>query len=164
MAQLTAFTGFTDETEAFYLGLEADNSRAYWQDHREIYERAVRDPMTALTAALEPRFGPAKLFRPHRDVRFSADKSPYKTHQGAVVPHPGGGGVRYLQVSADGLRVGGGIYRPARDQLDRFRAAVAADATGVPFAELVAERRAEGWELFGETLQRPPRGVDAAHP
>src|SRR3954447_22778991 len=124
MVELTAFTGFTDETEAFYAGLEADNTRAYWQDHRDVYERAVQGPMTALTAALEPRFGHAKLFRPHRDVRFSTDKSPYKTNQGAVVPPPGGGGVRYVAVSADGLRVGGGIYRPARDQLARFRAAV----------------------------------------
>src|SRR4051812_30135425 len=98
-----AFAGFGDEALLFYEGLEADNSRTYWTDQAERYERAVRTPMLALIAALEPEFGPMKFFRPQRDLRFSADKSPYKTHAGAVTRGEDGAAARYVQLSADGL-------------------------------------------------------------
>ena len=158
------FTGFSDETTIFFVGLEADNSRTYWQDHRELWERSVRAPMAALTAELAPDFGPAKVFRPHRDVRFSADKSPYKTQQGAVVQHPGGAGGWYVQVSADGLMVGGGMIQPARDQLARYRAAVDAERTGERLAAVVDQLTARGWTLMGDRLARAPRGVAPDHP
>jgi uncharacterized protein (TIGR02453 family) len=158
------FTGFPDEAIGFFDGLEADNSKAYWADRKVVYERAVREPMLALLAALEAEFGAAKLFRPYRDVRFSADKSPYKTHQGAVVGTGTMQGTLYVQISADGLMVGGGCYRMARDQLARYRAAVEDDATGAPLVALVADLRAQGFELAGECLRRAPRGVDPAHP
>jgi uncharacterized protein (DUF2461 family) len=79
------FTGFPDEGLVFYEGLEADNSKTYWTRSKDVYESCVRGPMQALVEALAGEFGPAKLFRPYRDVRFSNDKTPYKTHQGAVV-------------------------------------------------------------------------------
>jgi uncharacterized protein (TIGR02453 family) len=157
------FTGFTDETLAFFAGLEADNSKAYWQDHREVHERAVRGPMLALLAELEPRFGPAKMFRPNRDIRFSADKSPYKTHQGAVVAHPGGAASWYVQVSANGLLLGGGVFHLAKDQLERYRAAVAAERTGAPVARMVSSLTAKGWTVIGDALARVPRGLDPGH-
>ena len=75
---MTGFTGFTDRALELYAGLEADNSRQYWEAHKPEWEAEVRDPMRALTAELEDEFGSAKLFRPYRDVRFSADKTPYK--------------------------------------------------------------------------------------
>jgi uncharacterized protein (TIGR02453 family) len=159
-----AFTGFPDEALGFYDGLEADNSKAYWADHRAVYERAVKGPMLALVAALEAEFGPAKLFRPHRDVRFSSDKSPYKTHQGAVVGTGTAQGSLYVQVSADGLMLGGGCYQMAKDQLVRWRSAVEDDATGEPLAAVVARLREQGFDLAGERLQRAPRGADPAHP
>ncbi len=77
-----AFSGFADEAFTFYEGLLADNSKPYWTSHKEIYERHVRAPLTELCAELEEEFGAVKLFRPYRDVRFSKDKTPYKTHQG----------------------------------------------------------------------------------
>jgi uncharacterized protein (DUF2461 family) len=74
-----AFRGWSTVALDFYEGLEADNSKAYWTEHKPVYESEVRAPMEALLEELAPEFGEAKLFRPYRDVRFSADKSPYKT-------------------------------------------------------------------------------------
>lgn len=158
------FAGFPDEALGFYEGLEADNSKAYFTDHRDAFERAVRGPMLALTDALAAEFGEARLFRPNRDVRFSPDKSPYKTHQGAVIGMGGGDGSLYVAVSADGLAAGGGFYQLTKDQLTRYRAAVADDAAGERLVAVVDALRADGFGLVGETLVRAPRGVDPAHP
>ena len=119
------FTGFPDEGLVFYEGLEADNSKAYWTQHRDTYEAHVRAPFQALLEELSPEFGTPKLVRPYRDVRFSTDKTPYKTHQGAVLDLDGRGlGSLYVQISADGLRVAGGCWRLQPDQVERFRRAV----------------------------------------
>ena len=101
-APAEAFAGFGEGAVEFYDGLLADNSKAYWTDHRAIYEQDVLEPMRALLATLAPEFGPGKIFRPYRDVRFSRDKTPYKTACGASV------GPFYVQVSSDGLLVAGG--------------------------------------------------------
>jgi uncharacterized protein (TIGR02453 family) len=162
--EVTAFQGFPDEALLFYEGLEADNSKSYWTDQRDRYERAVRGPMLALLTQLEPEFGPGKLFRPYRDVRFSADKTPYKTHAGAVVGSGDAGGVLYVQISADGLLVGAGYYRMAPDQLSRFRESVAADGPGDRLARELAALQAEGWTPAGERLSRAPRGHSPDHP
>ncbi len=106
-----AFGGFTDEAFSFYEGLQGDNSKPYWTSHKETYERHVREPLTELCAELEDEFGAVKLFRPYRDVRFSKDKTPYKTHQGG---HTAEG--FYIQIDADGLMVAGGMYAPTPDQ------------------------------------------------
>jgi uncharacterized protein (TIGR02453 family) len=104
-----------------------------------------------------------KFFRPQRDLRFSADKSPYKTHAGAV-SQTAGTGSYYVQVSASGLMVAGGYYRMAKDQIDRYRAAVADDEAGAALAELVAGLERDGFTMHGEELRRVPRGFDSDHP
>ncbi|MGB6108365.1 MAG: DUF2461 family protein, partial [Mycobacterium sp.] len=73
-----AFAGWPVEAVEFYEGLAADNSKVFWQEHKAVYDDCVRAPMEQLLAELTDEFGPAKLFRPYRDVRFSADKTPYK--------------------------------------------------------------------------------------
>ena len=93
-----AFRGWPNEALDFYEGLEADNSKTYWTAHRSVYDEKVLAPMNALLAELEPEFGAGKIFRPYRDVRFSADKSPYKTAIGATLELGG-----YVQLSAKGL-------------------------------------------------------------
>ena len=164
---MTTFTGFPDDALAFYDGLEADNSRTYWTDHQDVFERAVRGPMLTLLAELEPEFGPAKVFRPYRDVRFSNDKSPYKTQLGAVVHtgagEPDGGGL-YVALGAGGLFVGGGYYQLAKDQLERYRQAVADDTAGPTLARFADRLANAGLGFSGETLQRAPRGFDPGHP
>jgi uncharacterized protein (TIGR02453 family) len=159
-----AFDGFPDELLTFYEGLEADNSKAYWTDNRTRYDRAVAEPMRALLDELGPRFGEAKFFRPYRDVRFSKDKTPYKTHAAAAVGDIGGAGVLYLQVGADGLLVGGGVHGAASDQVERYRAAVAHDRTGAALDKIVKKLRSGGYEIYGEQLRSTPRGYPADHP
>ncbi|HET9658354.1 MAG TPA: DUF2461 domain-containing protein [Kineosporiaceae bacterium] len=159
-----AFDGFPDEALLFYEGLEADNSKSYWTDQRDRYERAVRGPMLTLLAELEPEFGPGKLFRPYRDIRFSADKTPYKTHAGAVVGTGDAAGALYVQLSAEGLLLGGGYYRMSADQLSRYRESVTADRPGTRLAAEVEKLRAAGWSLAGDRLSRAPRGYPQDHP
>jgi len=159
------FSGFPDEGLVFYEGLEADNSKTYWTAHRSAYDDHVRGPMQALADALAPEFGTPKLFRPYRDVRFSHDKTPYKTHQGAVLHVEGRGvGSVYVQVSADGLRVSGGCWRLQPDQVERYRRAVDDDVPGPRLATVVAALRGRDWSIDGDRLVRTPRGYAADHP
>lgn len=104
---MSTFAGIPPEAFGFYAQLEENNNRDWWQEHKATYEQAVKQPLTALLSELEPEFGPAKLFRPNRDIRFSLDKSPYKTAQGAYAARQEGVGF-YLQINADGLLIGGG--------------------------------------------------------
>ncbi|MFD2093834.1 DUF2461 domain-containing protein [Blastococcus deserti] len=160
-----SFAGFPDEGLVFYEGLEADNTKTYWTRHKSSYEQHVRAPMQALLEELAPEFGPAKMFRPYRDVRFSNDKTPYKTHQGAVVhPEGGGAGAWYVQISADGLMVAGGSWRLESDQVARYRRAVADGVHGPHLEAEVGRLSAAGWAIEGEKLSRVPAGFapDAA--
>jgi uncharacterized protein (TIGR02453 family) len=151
--------GFPEEALVFYEGLEADNTKAYWTDHKDVYERAVKAPLDALLAELAPEFGTAKVFRPYRDVRFSKDKTPYKTHAAAVVE---GDGSLYVQLGADGLYVGGGFWHTESDQVQRLRAAVDDDLPGRQL-EAVLDGLA-GWEVMGERLKRVPKPYAPDHP
>lgn len=159
-----SFEGFPPEALTFYEGLEADNSKTYWTANRAVYEEAVRGPMEALTGVLEPEFGPFKIFRPHRDVRFSKDKSPYKTHIGAVTEGEGGE-FFYVQLSATGLYAASGYYHMASDQLERYRVALDDDAAGEEALAVVASLEQRGYEIgaHGE-LKTAPRGYRRDHP
>jgi uncharacterized protein (TIGR02453 family) len=156
------FTGFPDEGLVFYEGLEADNTKTFWTAHKSEYESFVRAPMLALLEELSGEFGTAKVFRPYRDVRFSHDKTPYKTHQGAVVtPEGRGAGSWYVQISADGLMVSGGSWRLESDQIARYRRAVADSVQGVRLEREVERLRAAGWDIEGDRLVRVPAGYSA---
>ena len=98
-----SFDGFPEAALDFYEDLENDNTKSFWQANKAVYDEAVAAPMKALTAELEDEFGPAKVFRPYRDVRFAKDKTPYKTHQGAYVATGPSTGY-YVQVGAAGVR------------------------------------------------------------
>ncbi|SDF10600.1 TIGR02453 family protein [Blastococcus aurantiacus] len=157
-----SFTGFPDEGLVFYEGLEADNTKTFWTAHRDEYESFVRAPMLALLEELSGEFGTAKVFRPYRDVRFSHDKTPYKTHQGAVVtPEGRGAGSWYVQISADGLMVSGGSWRLESDQIARYRRAVADPVQGVRLEREIDRLRAAGWDIEGDRLVRVPAGYSA---
>lgn len=154
-----AFRGWPIEAVEFYEGLEADNSKLYWQEHRAVYDRCVKAPMEDLLAELADEFGAGALFRPYRDVRFSADKSPYKTNCAARL------GLGYVSFSAAGLAVGSGLYQPDPGALQRYRAAVEDEKSGAQLAALVAGLRAGGYEIIAsEVLKSAPRGVDRDHP
>ncbi|ADB30998.1 conserved hypothetical protein [Kribbella flavida DSM 17836] len=158
-----SFTGFPVAALDFYDDLEMDNTKTFWTEHKQVYEQAVRAPMAALLTALEPEFGPAKIFRPHRDVRFAKDKTPYKTHQGAFVPTGPSTG-RYVELAAPGVRVGAGFYEAAADRLGRIRTAIEEDRRGRQLERLLADLVASGWTVGGDKLKTTPRGYDADHP
>jgi len=154
------FTGWTDAALDFFEGLEIDNSRAYWQAHKNVYDEQVRAPIDALIAELSREFGEGKVFRPHRDIRFSADKTPYKTQAGASLAGHG-----YVQISADGLAAASGMYVFATDQLARYRRAVDVDLPGESLAQIVDDARAAGLTMTAaSTLSTTPRGYPKDHP
>jgi len=155
-----AFRGWPVEAIEFYEGLEADNSKTYWQAHKEVYLEKVRGPMDELLAELAGEFGEAKVFRPNRDVRFSADKSPYKTAIAATVAHGG-----YIHFSAKGLAAGSGMWMMAPDQLDRYRRAVVDEAAGTDLVTVIAEARKVGLAVEGhDVLKTAPKGYPKDHP
>ena len=157
------FAGFGDEAVEFYEQLTADNSRSFWDQHRQTYLDVVRQPMTELLLALEPEFGPGHVYRPHRDVRFSKDKSPVKDHQGGFVARPDGTGC-YVQISAKGLMVAGGLHDPGPDQLAHYRKAVDDARTGRRLDRLVDALDAAGFVFGSDPLKTQPRGYPADHP
>src|SRR5690349_5809872 len=163
MADGGAFGGFPEWGVTFYQDLEETNSKDFWAANKAQWERDVREPMLALADALEDEFGPAKLFRPNRDIRFSHDKSPYKTHQGAFVGVRTGVGY-YVQVGGDGLAAGGGFRAHSPAETARFRAAVDAPGSGARLERVAAELGAAGFELAGDALKTKPKGIDADHP
>lgn len=154
-----AFRGWKAEALEFFEGLEAENSKAYWERNKAVYADLVRAPMDELLAELEPEWGEARVFRPYRDVRFSADKSPYKTAIGATI------GDGYVQLSAAGLAAGSGMWEMAADQLERYRQAVVDDRTGTELADTVARTREAGLDVTGHgQLKTAPRGYPKDHP
>jgi uncharacterized protein (TIGR02453 family) len=157
-----SFQGFPDEGLVFYEGLEADNTKTYWTRNKAAYDAHVRAPLQAMLDELAAEFGTAKVFRPYRDVRFSHDKTPYKTHQGAVITPEGRGvGSWYVQISAEGLRVAGGCWRLESDQIGRFRRAVADPVQGPRLEQEVKRLAATDFSIEGERLSRVPAGYSA---
>jgi uncharacterized protein (TIGR02453 family) len=162
-----AFHGFAPAVFEWFAGLERDNSKAYFTATRDHYEAEVRGGLQAMLDELSATFGgEVKLFRQQRDLRFAPDKSaPYKTRTyGLLHSVPGPGTGLYAQLSAGGLYAGTGYHQLGREQLERFRAAVADDAAGGRLAEVVAATRAAGLEVVGESLVTAPRGYPRDHP
>ena len=158
-----SFTGFPVAALDFYDDLEMDNTKSFWEAHKEVYRDSVAAPMKALVAALEPEFGTAKVFRPYRDVRFAKDKTPYKTHQGAfvgVAPATGW----YVELSARGLRTGAGFYDADSATMAAFRDAIVDDRSGPRLKRILAKLEKAGFEVSGERLKTAPRGYDKDHP
>ena len=160
---MTEFAGFPEAALDFYDDLETDNTKSFWAEHRQVYDSAVRAPMTALVAALEEEFGAAKIFRPYRDVRFAKDKTPYKTHQGAFIARGPATGW-YVEVAAPGVRCGVGFYEASSPRLARIREAIADERRGTELEGIIGSLRTEGWTLGGDKLKTTPRGYDADHP
>lgn len=158
----TVFNGWPEDFQRFFIGLELDNSKRYFDAHRDLYEKAVRGPMQALVASLEPEYGPGKVFRINRDIRFSADKSPYKTNVAASVGMGGNGG--YLSLDARGFMVASGRYELDPPALATYREAVDREATGSRLAAIVEELESLEYQIGGEELKKVPPGYPKDHP
>ncbi len=167
------FQGFTPAATQFFTDLAANQERAWFNDHKAQYEREVKAPMGALIDDLAaelgrrgiPITGDAKrgLFRIHRDVRFTHDKAPYKTHAGAVLTRDGRKatpGLLYFHLDPTGSFMAAGFYHADPSELARLRDGVAYGPK--EFAALEAHLAAHGLALSrDETLIRLPRGYDA---
>jgi len=180
------FTGFRPAALAFLRSLERHNDREWFERNRATYETELRAPLAALTEEIDVRLATLapeivgdprrSLFRIHRDVRFSADKSPYKTHVacwfhhvdagrgvGAQTPHGGAG--FYFHMESERASLGGGIWRPPRPTLQRIREAIDEDAR--PLVKILADpaaRRRFGGLAEENMLTRMPRGYSDSHP
>lgn len=161
---MNTFAGWPPAAFTWFEGLLSDNSKSYFTANRQTYDEAVKGPLLALLQDMEDEFGSGKMFRPNRDIRFSADKRPYKTNAAAVAP----GDMRqpgfWVEVSADGLAAGAGYHGADREQIEHFREAVADDASGTALQGIVGDLEASGLEIFGETLKTAPRGYPRDHP
>lgn len=160
---MSAFDGIPLGAIDFYEDLERDNSREWWIENRPRYDTDVRGPMEALAAVLEEEFGAAKIFRPNRDVRFSADKAPYKTHQGFVVAPTEGTGW-YVQISSHGLMTAGGWWRGTAEAVAGYRAALEDEDAAEELVGILDDLRRVGYSIGGERLKTRPRGVAEDHP
>jgi uncharacterized protein (TIGR02453 family) len=174
------FEGFADRDARFFRTLARNQRRAWFEAHRDEYERGWLRPMKALLAELRDRLDPVyprhalaepKVFRIHRDVRFAKDKSPYKTHIGGYVALDGGGSgpaavaPLYLHVGAADRFVAAGHYMMDAGQLARFRAALLDDARGTRLTAILATLARAGFTADShELMKKMPRGIDPAHP
>jgi len=162
---MTRFEGFGPKVGDWFKGLEADNTKEYFAATRDFFEESIREQMEALLTELSATFGgEVKMFRQNRDIRFSPDKSPYKTNtygvlRGSEIAAEG----LYASISANGLVAGSGYHMMARDQLDRYREGVADNQHGLELAKLVDRAQRSGLELWGESLATAPRGYSTDH-
>lgn len=152
------FAGFPPEAHEFFRNLARNNNRDWFQAHKDVYEHACREPLKALVSALDP-MGTPHISRINRDMRFARDGGPYRTHIAAGVLRT------YINLSAEGLYVGTGMYKPEPPVLQKFRAAIDADKSGRELAKIVSSIQRKGY-IVGthDTLNAAPRGYTMQHP
>jgi uncharacterized protein (TIGR02453 family) len=178
------FGGFRPAAFRFLRDLARNNEKAWFDAHRDVYEREVREPMRQLVESLDARLGAIapeivgdpkrSMFRIHRDVRFSRDKSPYKTNAGAWLYHrdagrqvgtAGEGGGFYFHIDPSSCFMAGGIWMPARAPLLRIREAIAGQPAALGRLTGAAAFRRRFGGLSEETkLRRVPAGFPPDHP
>lgn len=164
-----------------FLGaLRANNSREWFQANRDRYESEVRDPMLRFIGDFAPRLrqisprfvadprpSGGSLFRIHRDVRFSRDKSPYKTNAGAHFRHQAGKSAHapgfYLHVEPGAVFAAAGVWHPDAKTLARIRDAIV-HSPGRWRRVTSSQALGGAGALGGDTLKRPPQGYDPEHP
>ena len=175
---MTASPRFSKDTLSFLARLKRNNRREWFNARKDEYDAVVRQPMLAVLEQLaidmrkiapELNVSPKSMYRIYRDIRFSENKQPYKTHVAASFWHrtlgKGGGAGMYFHVEPDGTWVGGGMYAPDTSQLHRVREHIAGNVGRFKsIAESPRFTRALDGGLEGEQLQRVPRGFSKDHP
>jgi uncharacterized protein (TIGR02453 family) len=160
------FSGFSPAAFDFYEGLEADNTKTYWADHKAVFDEHVKGAMQQLLDSLPKQYQPFRVFRPNRDVRFAKDKSPYKTQHGAVSESTGQM-MHYVHLSAAGVFVAAGGYMLANDQVDRLRIAIDHAKTGPALERIIATLEKKDITVGpggNDPLKTTPKGYAKDHP
>ncbi|MEL6584098.1 MAG: DUF2461 domain-containing protein [Pseudomonadota bacterium] len=147
-------------------GITASNTKDWFTEHRDQYDVEVKGPLLRLLEEAAAELGgTSKVFRQNRDVRFSKDKSPYKTNTYGVVTLSGHGTFGlYVSINREGVTAGTGMYDMAKDQLERFRVAVVDPESGPAFVEAAETVAKNGIALSGDALKTAPRGFPKDHP
>jgi len=172
------FSGFPPEMNQFLRALKRNNRREWFQPRKHLYEQHVKEPMLELIAVLNKdlaKYAPEyvtepkkALFRIYRDTRFSADKTPYKTHVAASFSRRGstglGTGGFYFSVSQDQVEIAGGIYHPLPETMLAVRRHIAAHHEELRKILSAKKARTLLGNLQGDELTRAPKGFDPAHP
>ena len=165
---MSTFQGLPTALFEFFVDLAQNNSKEFWEANRQRWQRDVKAPMSELVDELSSEFGPLRMFRPNRDLRFTQDKSPYKLWTGATsTPQATGGIGYYLSVSATGITTGYGAMRMTTDQLRRFRGAIDVDASGIRFEEITQQLATQGLPVSpgaDQPLKNAPRGWSTTTP
>jgi uncharacterized protein (TIGR02453 family) len=172
------FTGFPPEMVKFFRSLKRNNRREWFQPRKHLFEQHIKLPMLELISAINTemaKFAPeyvtepkSAIFRIYRDTRFSADKTPYKTHIAASFSRRGserlGTGGFYFSVSHEVIEVAAGIWHPDRDVTLTVRNHIG--ETHEELSQILADKKTRKLmgELKGDTLSRSPKGFDPAHP
>ena len=172
------FTGFSKKALSFLSRLGRNNTREWFQEHRDEYESEILEPAKAFVTAMgapldkistkikvDPRVN-GSIRRIARDTRFSADKTPYKDHldfffiyEGAGKEGPG----HFLRITAKAVFIGSGTYLFDKSALSKYREAVAHEGRGAELAKLLTKARRAGYDVGGEHYKRVPRGFDPEH-
>ncbi len=156
--------GIDADAFAFYAELAEHQTKEWWLANKKRYDTRVKAPVERLVDALGGEFGPLKIFRPYKDVRFSADKRPYKDHLGLVTADDSAA-TYYLQLSQHGLMLAGGLYPPAREQLARFREIVDDNRLVGDLEATLDEVSESGFTIMTtDALATAPRGFSVDHP
>lgn len=183
MTLITHFEGFPPSALQFFADLKANNSREWFNANRDTFDNDVIEPAKAfilslggLLQSLHPAIGfdtrtngSGSLFRIYRDVRFSKDKSPYKTHLGMKfwlgknpkkTENPG----FYVGIGSEGAGVYGGMWEFPKPMLDKYRNAVGDPEAGIHLDGILADLESKGYKIGEPDLKRVPRGFEADHP
>lgn len=174
----SVFSGFPPEMVRFFRSLKRNNRREWFQPRKHLFDQHIKAPMLELVSAINTdlaKFAPEyvtepknAIFRIYRDTRFSADKTPYKTHVAASFSRRGGerlgAGGFYFSVSHETIEVAAGIWHPERDVMLLVRNHIG--ETHEELSRLLADKKARklAGELKGSALSRSPKGFDPAHP
>jgi uncharacterized protein (TIGR02453 family) len=163
---------FPPEAIKFLKSLEKNNTRDWFQPRKEVFDTQLKEPMLEFVETINAellKFAPEHITEPkkavyriYRDTRFSKDKTPYKTHLGAIFPRRGlgkdAGAGYYFQVSSKGVGVACGAYAPGPEQLMKIRRFIAEHHEAFPTSV-----KGMG-KLQGSTLTRVPKGFEKEHP
>lgn len=172
------FQGFSREALKFFAGLEKNNTREWFEEHKRTYLDRVKAPMEELVVALSARmarYAPdyvtepkSAIYRIYRDTRFSANKTPYKTNCGALFFRSDLGknqaGAFYLEISHKHVGVAGGLYMLEPDSLRAVREYLREHWEELDSLLSHGPLKSSMGGLQGESLSRPPKGYPADHP